>query len=264
MNQENTGEVATGKAKLDVFEGLDPEIKIRTKKMMMWFIIFAVVMLFAGITSALIVLTGKSVWVHISPPTGLWISNVLIIASSLTLFGALRMLKSGKQKPALILTAATLALGIAFAFSQNAAWGQLAARGMGDKVYLNEQGLEAHRWNDLSKVTGEYGKDFWFEVNGEVLVYEGGEYYRPSNPAKPVTGAVKETFNACGALLYALIYIHIFHLAFGLIYLLVNTIRIAKRKLNAENWITLYTNGMYWHFMGILWLYLFAFIFFIF
>jgi predicted nucleic acid-binding Zn ribbon protein len=39
-----TGETA-GK-KVDVFEGLDPEVKVRTRKMMMWFIIFAIVMLF--------------------------------------------------------------------------------------------------------------------------------------------------------------------------------------------------------------------------
>jgi len=33
--------------------------------------------------------------------------------------------------------------------------------------------------------------------------------------------------------------------------------------LNQNEWISLHANGMYWHFMGILWLYLFAFLFFI-
>ena len=55
------------KGKMDVFRGLDPDIKIRTRKMMMWFIIFTVVMLFAGITSALIVLYGKLIWLHNNP-----------------------------------------------------------------------------------------------------------------------------------------------------------------------------------------------------
>ena len=36
------------KGEMDVFDSVTPEIKLRTKKMMMWFIIFAVVMLFGG------------------------------------------------------------------------------------------------------------------------------------------------------------------------------------------------------------------------
>ena len=32
--------------KQDVFEGYDPAVKVRTKKMLMYFIIFAIVMLF--------------------------------------------------------------------------------------------------------------------------------------------------------------------------------------------------------------------------
>ena len=44
---------------MDVFKDKDPEVKVRTKKMMMWLIIFALVMLFAGITSAMIVMNGS-------------------------------------------------------------------------------------------------------------------------------------------------------------------------------------------------------------
>ena len=68
-------------AKKDVFEGLDPAIKVRTRKMMMWFIILAIVMLFGGITSALIVLYGKLIWLHMTPPVYFWISNAFIVRS---------------------------------------------------------------------------------------------------------------------------------------------------------------------------------------
>jgi cytochrome c oxidase subunit 3 len=64
-------------------------------------------------------------------------------------------------------------------------------------------------------------------------------------------------------MLSVLIYLHIAHLLFGLIYLLVNVVRLKKGKLNKDNWISLHSNGMYWHFMGILWIYLFFFIFYI-
>ena len=35
-----------------VFEGHDPEVRNRTKTMLMYFVVFAVTMLFAGFTSA--------------------------------------------------------------------------------------------------------------------------------------------------------------------------------------------------------------------
>jgi heme/copper-type cytochrome/quinol oxidase subunit 3 len=45
---------------------------------------------------------------------------------------------------------------------------------------------------------------------------------------------------------------------------MVNTVRIARGKINQSNTLSVYVSGMYWHFLGILWLYLFYFLFFIF
>ena len=261
-NQNNRG-ANYGNHK-DVFEGVDPEVKVRTKKMFMWFLVFAVVMLFAGITSALIVLNGKLIWLHLVPPMELWISNVLIVLSSLTLIGALRAIKSGKQQLGLMLHIATFILGIGFAVSQNAAWSKMSDRGLGYTITQNEQGQDAYRWNTLAKVQGEYGKDFWLEMNHERLVKENDEFYKPSDPSNPVTNTVMTTFNAFGAMVSVLIYIHVIHLFFGLIYLLVNTIRISKGKINKENTLSISVSGIYWHFLGLLWLYLFWFLFFIF
>ncbi len=254
----------TEKSKMDVFEGLDPEVKVRARKMMMWFIIFAIVMLFAGITSALIVLYGKLIWLHMSVPVYFWLSNAFIVASSITLILSLRALKQGKQQLGLYLHVATLVLGIAFAISQNAGWGYMSHRGAGFTVTQNEQGLSAYRWNTLGKISGEYGTDYWFEMSNERLVKEGSEYYKPSDPSKPVTNTVMTTFNAFGAMLSVVIYVHIAHMLFGLIYLLVNTIRIMRGKINASNTLSVYISGMYWHFLGGLWLYLFYFLFFLF
>ena len=248
----------------DVFDAVSPEVKIRTKKMMMWFIIFALVMMFGGLTSALIVLYGKLIWMHITPPVWFWYSNAFIILSSVSMILGVRALKAGNQKLAVACTLVTLIFGLAFTYTQNAGWGELSDRGMGYTIGTNEKNLKYYRWNSLGKVTGEYGTDFWFELDHERVIKDGDEYYKPSNPGKPVTDTVMNTFNAFGALLSILIYIHIIHLFFGLIYLIVNTIRISSGKLNKTNWISLYVNGMYWHFMGFLWLYLFAFLFYIF
>lgn len=249
----------------DVFADVSPEVKVRTKKMLMWFIIFAVVMLFGGITSAIIVLNGKLMWVQITPPFALWLSVILVAVSSATMYLAVRALKKGLTSQATWLTALTLVLGIAFVLSQNSGWNTLSGRGMGYTVTLTEEGQQKYSWNTLGKISGEYGKDFYFEWKGEKLVLENGEFYSPSDQARErsLTNQVKTTFNAAGAMLSVLIYVHIIHLAFGLIYLAANVVRLYRGMLDASNWISLYSSGMYWHFMGILWVYLFFFIFYI-
>jgi len=252
--------------KMDVFEGVSPEVKIRTKKMLMWFIIFSIVMLFAGITSALIVLYGKLMWVSVTPPMVLYVSLILIILSSMTYVYGVRSAKTGNQKGGVIGVALTLLLGLGFIVTQNAGWKELASRGMGYSVSETEEGLKAYRWNDLGKIRGEYGKDYFIEFQGQRLVKVGNEYYMPADTGRlnPVTTKVVSTFNAAGALLSVLIYVHIIHLSFGLIYLVVNLIRASKGFFaTKDNWVSLYAGGMYWHFMGFLWIYLFFFMFFI-
>jgi len=251
---------------MDVYADYDPEVKIRTKKMLMWFIIFAVVMLFAGITSALIVLHGKLYWLHIAPPPILWMSNVLIVLSSLTLIIALRAVKRGNQKLGLWGTGLTFLLGLGFVYTQAAGWTELSGKGMGYTITENEQGLEAYRWNPLGKLKGEYGTDFYITRHGERLEMSGKDYFLSSDIGRmdPVTSEVMSTFNAAGALLSVVIYVHILHLSFGLIYLIVNLVRISKNRIHKENWISLHAGGMYWHFMGILWVYLFFFLFYAF
>jgi hypothetical protein len=137
-------------------------------------------------------------------------------------------------------------------------------RGLGYTITQNEQGLSSYRWNTLGKLNGTYGEDYWFEMNNERLVKEGDEFYKPSDPSKAVTNTVMTTFNAFGAMLSVVIYVHIVHLIFGLIYLVVNTVRIFKGRIHQGNTLSVYISGMYWHFLGGLWLYLFYFLFFLF
>jgi heme/copper-type cytochrome/quinol oxidase subunit 3 len=249
----------------DVYEGHAPEVKIRSKKMIMWIIIFAVVMLFAGITSAIMVLYGKLLWVHINPPFIFWAGIGLIVLSSLTMILSVRGLKAGNLNQAKWASLATFVLGLAFVYTQNEGWNQMKAMGMGNTMTKTEQGLTESHWNSLGKLNGNYGTDYYFELNGVQLVKEGDKFYLPTGDGTgdDKTLEVQTTFNATGALLSVLVYLHILHLIFGLGYLLVNFIRIQTGKLKQADWIDLHASGMYWHFMGILWTYLFFFIFFI-
>ncbi|MEY3397703.1 MAG: hypothetical protein RL220_297 [Bacteroidota bacterium] len=247
----------------DVFTDFSPEIKLRTKKMMMWLIIFSIVMLFAGITSALIVLYGKLYWVHVTPPSALWVSIAFIILSSITAIMALRFTKAGEMRRAAWMMVATFVLGLGFTVSQIQGWNALSDKGMGRRVFTTADGQQYSRWNPLRELNGEYGVDYTIERNGVTLEKKGDDYFMPGDYSKPLTADVEKNFNASGALIAVLVYVHIFHLALGLIYLLVNTFRIHRGVINRDNWVSLYTGGMYWHFMGILWVYLFFFLFFI-
>ena len=60
---------------INPFDGQNPEVELRSKKMIVLLVIFAVVMLFGGITSAIMVLYGKLLWVHIQPPSIFWVGN---------------------------------------------------------------------------------------------------------------------------------------------------------------------------------------------
>jgi heme/copper-type cytochrome/quinol oxidase subunit 3 len=251
--------------KVDVFSEATPEVKLRTKKMMMWLIIFAVIMLFAGITSALMVLKGKIMWMHVRVSGWFWWSLIWVALSTVPMFLAVKQLKAGKIKSSMLMLILTFVFGICFTYTQNAGWDELSEKGMGYTITPADNGLKAYHWNPLGKFTGVYGEDYWIESKGKALVQWNGEFFEADdvNHEKPKTAQIMSTFNASGALISVLIYLHIIHLIFGLGYLLININRLRIGKLNQENYMSLHANGMYWHFMGILWAYLFVFVFFI-
>jgi len=80
--------------------------------------------------------------------------------------------------------------------------------------------------------------------------------------AKGVVFAGKYS-NASGSFLYVLTGLHLAHLAGGLISLLVTLTNGLRRKYNAENTLGLELCSIYWHFLDILWVYLFLFLYYI-
>jgi cytochrome c oxidase subunit 3 len=78
---------------------------------------------------------------------------------------------------------------------------------------------------------------------------------------RPITRDVARTSNSGGGYLWALIAVHILHLTFGFIYLIVNGIRVYQGAIHGGDVVRLESLSIYWHFMGALWLYLFAFLF---
>ncbi|MBT5148470.1 MAG: hypothetical protein HOM41_07890 [Flavobacteriales bacterium] len=252
----------------DPLKEVDLIVRDRSKLMIMYFILFSVTMLFGGLISAYIVSSTGQYWVHITPPTTLWISNLLIIASSFALVASIKAIKRGdvsKSKSRLLLT---LALGIGFGFTQITGWNSLAENGSGWGTEANDEGLIAYSWNridDLMKSDAVYGEDYEVRINDLTLLYnpDSKELYSPNDPlmVKPITSKVIHITNSSGSYLWVLIMIHMIHLSFGLVYLFVNIYRVTKGTINPEDTIRLRVLGVYWHFLGGLWLLLFTMLF---
>src|ERR1039458_2391775 len=107
-----------------------------------WVVLFAITMMFAAFTSALIVRKGSSLdWQTFTLPSILYFNTLLLLASSVTLevsrhriatfMGGLKSdgLKSQVESPARWLYI-TLFLGLLFVAGQYAAWRQLRAEGL--------------------------------------------------------------------------------------------------------------------------------------
>ena len=66
--------------------------------------------------------------------------------------------------------------------------------------------------------------------------------------------------NVASSFLYALTLSHLLHLAGGLIALLITAINSERGKYSSENLLGIELISIYWHYLAVLWLYLFFFI----
>lgn len=246
-----------------IYNEYPAEVKSRTKKMIIYLFIFTVVMLFGGMTSGYIVKMGGEYWVHINPPMSFYYGLGFLALSSIAIFFSTRMMKKGNTKGSIIALILTFVFGLGFTYTQLTGWAELTGKGMGFTTSKTAQGLQKYRWNHLDEITGEYGKDYYFHKDGEKLILKNNDYYMESdaNFTSPVTNKVNRDNNNASAFLVVLIILHIIHLSFGLLYILANLFREIKGVINRNNFISLEVNSIYWHFMGILWVYLFVFLF---
>jgi len=176
----------------------------RAKKMMLWFGMISMSMTFAGLTSAYVVSSSRADWIQqIELPFAFTVSTFLIIASSFTFFGALKMLRIENIKSTQALLLLTLALAIAF-------------------VYFQFQGF-----------------------NG---IIEKGYYF--TGPESSITTSY----------LYVLFLLHLAHLTAGIVVVLNILYKTLKGSYVQGNTIGFELALTFWHFLDILWVYLFLFV----
>ena len=174
----------------------------RTKKMLMYFIVSIEV---RGFTSAYIVSNMGKYWVHVTPTTPFWISNGLLVLSSVALWLAVRWMRAGDKVKTLAALGGTLLLGIGFTVSQAEGWQGMADLGMGWSVSEHDSGMNAYRWNSIESIMESgavYGEDYEVSRNGLPLIYspERQEFYASNDElmVKPITRDVARTSNSGG------------------------------------------------------------------
>jgi len=131
------------------------EFKEKKSISMLWIGCISIVMIFAGLTSAYLVVRSGNFWVKMGLPSWFIISTVIILATSLTFYLALKFAKQNNQKMIKTMMAITLLGGIIFTYSQFKGWNQLIDSG----------------YNLVGKVTadGYYGQHILVTLNGKTI-----------------------------------------------------------------------------------------------
>ncbi|HSK72990.1 MAG TPA: heme-copper oxidase subunit III, partial [Pyrinomonadaceae bacterium] len=101
-------------------------------RILMWFLLMAVLMTFGGLIEAYLVIASNNVleWKPFNLPVAVWISTALILASSFTYLVSKKALQKENQEKAKNWLLATTVLGAAFISSQILAWLTLVQRGL--------------------------------------------------------------------------------------------------------------------------------------
>lgn len=67
--------------------------------------------------------------------------------------------------------------------------------------------------------------------------------------------------NASGSFLYLIALVHLLHMAGGIIALMVSMVKSMLKRYSAEDYLGLELTAIYWHFLDLLWVYLFLFLY---
>jgi cytochrome c oxidase subunit 3 len=106
------------------------EIRQKTSMPLLWLGMISIVMLFAALTSAVIVSKSSESWVTFELPSTFLISTLVIIASSFSYIYAFRQAKADNFQALKLGVLITLVLGLLFAYFQLMSWSRLVESGI--------------------------------------------------------------------------------------------------------------------------------------
>jgi len=102
----------------------------RSYKLLLWFAMLSMTMMFAGLSSAFVVSKSREDWLkNFELPTAFYFSTVAIVLCSISFYLAKRAIKKDDQTITTFFLLLTLALGITFVILQFTGFGQLTSAG---------------------------------------------------------------------------------------------------------------------------------------
>lgn len=111
---------------------------------------------------------------------------------------------------------------------------------------------------------GEFGKDFHLYYKGHELQYKDRSlYYKGTKLSAPMQLKLNDAPDQATAYLYIITALHLLHVLVALIYMLRMSIRSFTGQLEAHNYLSIRATAIFWHFLGVLWIYLLLFLLFI-
>lgn len=345
----------------DQQEEVPQDVQEKVRKNLIWIFIFAVIMLFGGLTSGYIVNQGSNFWVHITMPQAFMLSTVVIILSSITLFIARKTIQQNKFGPTSALLGITLFLGLLFGYFQLSGWNYLINTGnalssdiinakgkygnyfsltyeqkeisydnyeffwqgepiseeihsemkdlgrsfmsgarkpgfiydlenYGTKFILHYQGAPLIYTNQTLQLDGEalapeihdrlwyfgenlveergdfvmkgkYGEDFTIWYKGKELEYVNRQFFLDDMPlSAKLSNDLYESRNTASSWIFVFVIVHLAHWLGGIISLLVMFIKGLRKRYSSADYLGIKVGSIYWHFLGILWIYLYAFL----
>jgi cytochrome c oxidase subunit 3 len=340
---------------------LDPTVKLKMKKNLIYVSIFSIVMIFAGFTSAYIVSMGDTFWVKYPLPTGFYISTVMIALSSIFYITAVKFSEKGQFQKLKLFMILTFLLGLSFVFFQWKGYGQLVDKGAnfrnsilvtegrygdyfeikyldkfievnGNDYIVNGKTLSEKQMQELQAFVrpfeqvkqgrniktldpkfvlyyegeivslqnnklittsgkelkavelrrlqylawnirdargdffykGKLGKDFHIYYKGKELKYKDRNlYFGAKKLSAPLQLKINQARDTSTSYLYIITILHLLHVLAAIIYLFRMVLITFKPSLTTDNQLSIKLGSIFWHFLGILWLYLLVFLLFI-
>jgi cytochrome c oxidase subunit 3 len=113
-------------------------------------------------------------------------------------------------------------------------------------------------------VKGEMGKDFHIYFKGKELEYKNRElHYEDKKLSRYLQIKAMETADTSTSYLYIITFLHLLHILVTMIYMTKMTIGSFSGRFNSQENLSLRLGAIFWHFLGLLWLYLLLFLLFI-
>lgn len=111
---------------------------------------------------------------------------------------------------------------------------------------------------------GELGKDFHVYYKGKELLYKNQDLKIGNKRlSAPLQMKANQSRDTATSYLYIITVLHLLHIVGALFYLLKMTSYSFTGKFTAENNLSLRLGAIFWHFLGLLWIYLLVFLLFI-